>query len=78
MKNKKKLQNRGFSVIIKAEQSSAYAGGVRMKKREHLKGKKSSYISREPIKHIMMNEGKFLHGTRGKPQRGPRGNKKYS
>jgi hypothetical protein len=49
-----------------------------MKKRAHLKCKKPSYISRETIKHIMMNEGKFLHGTRGKPQRGPRGNKKYS
>jgi hypothetical protein len=49
-----------------------------MKKKEHLKGKKPSYFPKESIKHIMMNEGKFLHGTRGKPQRGPRGNKKYS
>ncbi|MBN1696858.1 MAG: hypothetical protein JW881_05035 [Spirochaetales bacterium] len=49
-----------------------------MKKKTRLKGKKPSSFPKESIKNIMMNEGKFLHGTRGKPQRGARGNKKYS
>ncbi|NOY07960.1 MAG: hypothetical protein GXP33_03860 [Spirochaetes bacterium] len=28
------------------------------------------------IKRLLKQEGKFLHGTRGKPTRGPRGNKR--
>jgi len=28
------------------------------------------------IRGLLRQEGKFLHGTRGKPTRGPRGNKR--
>jgi hypothetical protein len=30
---------------------------------------------KEPIRNLLKQEGKMLHGTRGKPTRGPRGNK---
>lgn len=29
-----------------------------------------------PVKTLMKVQGKFLHGTQGKPTRGPRGNKR--
>ena len=28
-----------------------------------------------PIRTLLKREGKMVHGTRGKPNRGPRGNK---
>jgi hypothetical protein len=48
-----------------------------MKKTTLLKGKKPTRNLKESIKNILKAEGKFLHGTRGKPNRGPRGHKKY-
>jgi hypothetical protein len=30
---------------------------------------------KEPIRTLLKEEGKMVHGTRGKPTRGPRGNK---
>jgi hypothetical protein len=47
-----------------------------MKKRE-LNGKKAAASKvKEPIRTLLREEGKLLHGTRGKPTRGPRGNKR--
>jgi hypothetical protein len=51
--------------------------GGRMKKASLLKGRKPQRIIKESIKTLLKEEGKFLHGTRGKPTRGPRGHKKY-
>ena len=31
---------------------------------------------KEPIRTLLREEGKMVHGTRGKPTRGPRGNKR--
>ena len=31
---------------------------------------------KEPIRTLLRQEGKMVHGTRGKPTRGPRGNKR--
>ena len=48
-----------------------------MKKSRLFKGKKPDHIPKEPIRNILMEEGKFIHGIKGKPTRGARGNKKY-
>jgi hypothetical protein len=48
-----------------------------MRKRDVFKIGKPTQVLKEPIKHILMSEGKFIHGVKGKPTRGPRGNKKY-
>ncbi|MBN2532282.1 MAG: hypothetical protein JXB88_05295 [Spirochaetales bacterium] len=48
-----------------------------MKKTKSFQVIKPQRIPKEPIKNILKEEGKFLHGTRGKPTRGPRGHKKY-
>ena len=48
-----------------------------MKKIKLLRGRKPVRVPKEPMKNILKEEGKFLHGTRGKPTRGPRGHKKY-
>jgi hypothetical protein len=48
-----------------------------MRKKDTYKSMKHSQIIKEPIKNLMMIEGKFLHGVWGKPTNGPRGNKKY-
>lgn len=47
-----------------------------MKKPETKKISKHSSDRQESIRTFMRLEGKFLHGTRGKPTRGPRGNKR--
>ena len=46
-------------------------------KKGHSKQKriKSSQV-KEPIRTLLRQEGKLVHGTRGKPTRGPRGNKR--
>ena len=43
-------------------------------KRKTQPGKKESK-QKEPIRTLLKQEGKMVHGTRGKPTRGPRGNK---
>jgi hypothetical protein len=48
-----------------------------IKKKKRIKSKKSSHQIKEPLENLLREEGKFLHGTKGKPNRGPRGNKKY-
>lgn len=48
-----------------------------MKKTIKTKRIKPSPIIKEPTKIFFMEKGKFLHGTRGKPGHGPRGNRKY-
>jgi len=35
-----------------------------------------NFAGRSSIRGLLKQEGKFLHGTRGKPTRGPRGNKR--
>jgi hypothetical protein len=47
-----------------------------MKKNQAKKISKHSSTRQEAIRTFMRLEGKFLHGTRGKPPRGPRGNKR--
>ena len=47
-----------------------------MKKTQAKKISKHSSTRQEAIRTFMRLEGKFLHGTRGKPTRGPRGNKR--
>jgi len=47
-----------------------------MKKIEAKKISKPLSTHQEAIRTFMHLEGKFLHGTRGKPTRGPRGNKR--
>ena len=32
--------------------------------------------AKEPIRTLLRQEGKMVHGTKGKPTRGPRGNKR--
>ena len=46
-------------------------------KRSHPKNEsaKASRV-KEPIRTLLRQEGKMVHGTRGKPTRGPRGNKR--
>ena len=45
-----------------------------MKKRKPQSKQKESK-PKEPIRTLLKQEGKLVHGTRGKPTRGPRGNK---
>ncbi len=47
-----------------------------MKKTQAKKISKHSSAHLESIRTFMRLEGKFLHGTRGKPTHGPRGNKR--
>jgi hypothetical protein len=48
-----------------------------MKRKDNNKSFKPSHVIKEPVKGYFMSEGKFIHGTKGKPSRGARGNKKY-
>ena len=45
-----------------------------MKKQRGISRSKESK-PKEPIRSLLKQEGKMVHGTRGKPTRGPRGNK---
>jgi hypothetical protein len=45
------------------------------KKRKTQPGQKESK-PKESIRTLLKQEGKMVHGTRGKPTRGPRGNKR--
>ncbi|MBA7484443.1 hypothetical protein ES707_19969 [subsurface metagenome] len=53
-----------------------YYREVKMKKIQVKKISKHSSNRQEAIRTFMRLEGKFLHGTRGKPTHGPRGNKR--
>jgi hypothetical protein len=44
-----------------------------MKKHRGSRQKESK--PKEPIRSLLKQEGKMVHGTRGKPTRGPRGNR---
>jgi hypothetical protein len=46
-----------------------------MKNRPRTQSKQKEIKPKEPIRTLLKQEGKMLHGTRGKPTRGPRGNK---
>jgi len=46
-------------------------------RRDDRNGKKGAASKvKEPIRTLLREEGKMVHGTRGKPTRGPRGNKR--
>jgi hypothetical protein len=46
-------------------------------KKSYSKDKRvKSSREKEPIRTLLRQEGKLVHGTRGKPTRGPRGNKR--
>jgi hypothetical protein len=47
-----------------------------MKRRDPAMKKGSASRGKEPIRILLREEGKLVHGTRGKPTRGPRGNKR--
>jgi hypothetical protein len=46
---------------------------MKQKRRRKFEHKESK--PKEPIRTLLKQEGKMVHGTRGKPSRGPRGNK---
>jgi hypothetical protein len=46
-----------------------------MKKQRKIQSEKKESKPMEPIRTLLKQEGKMVHGTRGKPTRGPRGNK---
>jgi hypothetical protein len=46
-----------------------------MKKKRRTQSTKKKSKPKEPIRTLLKQEGKMVHGTRGKPTRGPRGNK---
>jgi hypothetical protein len=46
-----------------------------MKKKRRIQPKERESKPKEPIRKLLKQEGKMVHGTRGKPTRGPRGNK---
>jgi hypothetical protein len=46
---------------------------MKQKRRVQFENKESK--PKEPIRTLLKQEGKMVHGTRGKPTRGPRGNK---
>jgi len=52
-------------------------GGLLMKHKRRVKNLKKCKAVNEEMKKILEMGGKMIHGTRGKPTRGPRGNKKY-
>jgi hypothetical protein len=47
-----------------------------MKKKPKPKTREKESKPKEPIRTLLKQEGKMVHGTRGKPTRGPRGNKR--
>jgi hypothetical protein len=47
-----------------------------MKKKHKDSTKQKESKQKEPIRTLLKQEGKMVHGTRGKPTRGPRGNKR--
>ena len=47
-----------------------------MKKGRQKKDSKKLSSRKEPIRTLLKREGKLVHGTRGKPTHGPRGNKR--
>lgn len=47
----------------------------KMKKHKRSPKQKESK-PKEPMRTLLKQEGKMVHGTRGKPTRGPRGNKR--
>jgi hypothetical protein len=46
-----------------------------MNKHRKTGAKQRESRTKEPIRTLLKQEGKMVHGTRGKPTRGPRGNK---
>jgi hypothetical protein len=50
-------------------------GSNSMKKNRKTRAKQRESKPKEPIRTLLKQEGKMVHGTRGKPTRGPRGNK---
>jgi hypothetical protein len=46
-----------------------------MKKNRKTQAKQRESKTKEPMRTLLKQEGKMVHGTRGKPTRGPRGNK---
>ncbi len=46
-----------------------------MKNKRKTQSKQRESRPKEPIRTLLKQEGKMVHGTRGKPTRGPRGNK---
>jgi hypothetical protein len=46
-------------------------------KRSHPKSESvKASTAKEPVRTLLRQEGKLVHGTKGKPTRGPRGNKR--
>jgi hypothetical protein len=50
-------------------------GSNAMNKKRKTKSRQKEIKPKEPIRTLLKQEGKMVHGTRGKPTRGPRGNK---
>jgi hypothetical protein len=46
-----------------------------MKNKRKSQSRQKESRPKEPIRTLLREEGKMVHGTRGKPTRGPRGNK---
>jgi hypothetical protein len=47
-----------------------------MKRHDFNRKRAAASKLKEPIRTLLREEGKLVHGTRGKPTRGPRGNKR--